>query len=152
MTAIDPLGVPGEDIGNFCQRSLFWIEDNPQILRDGSMPTRNISFTPEQDAFIDEVIDAGEYQNASEAVRDAIRALQQRRAEDALKLERLRLAIKAGVDALERGEYTEVSDEDLDAYLDSLVEEVLPDEARCQTLRPDTYVRTTGRYCRSLRP
>jgi len=86
------------------------------------MPTRNISFTPEQDAFIDEVIEAGEYQNASEAVRDAVRALQQRRAEDVLKLERLRLAIKIGVDALERGEYTEVSDEELDDYLDSLVE------------------------------
>ena len=86
------------------------------------MPTRNISLTPEQDAFIDEVLEAGEYRNASEAVRDAIRALQQRRAEDALRLERLRLAIQAGVDALDRGEYTEVSDEDLDAYLDSLAE------------------------------
>jgi antitoxin ParD1/3/4 len=86
------------------------------------MPTRNISLTPEQDAFIDEVIEAGEYQNASEAVRDAIRTLQQRRAEEALKLERLRLAIKIGVDAFDRGEYTEVSDEDLDTYLDALVE------------------------------
>jgi len=86
------------------------------------MPTRNISLTPEQDAFIDAVLKAGEYRNASEAVRDAIRALQQRRAEDVLKLEMLRLAIQAGVDALERGDYTEVSDEDLDAYLDSLAE------------------------------
>ena len=84
------------------------------------MPTRNISFTPEQDAFIDEVIEAGEYQNASEAVRAAVRALQQSRAEDALKLERLRRVLQAGVDALERGEYTEGADEDLDAYLDSL--------------------------------
>ncbi len=81
------------------------------------MPTRNISFTSEQDAFIDEVIETGEYQNASEAVRDAIRALQQRRAEDALKLERLRLAIKIGVNALDRGEYTEVADEELDDCL-----------------------------------
>jgi antitoxin ParD1/3/4 len=87
------------------------------------MPTRNISLTPEQDAFIDEVIEAGEYQNASEAVRDAVRALQQRRAEDALKLERLRQAVRAGADALDRGDYTEVADEDLDAYLDNLVEE-----------------------------
>ena len=68
------------------------------------MPTRNISLTPEQDAFIDEVLEAGEYRNASEAVRDAIRALQQRRAEDALRLERLRLAVQAGVDALDRGD------------------------------------------------
>jgi antitoxin ParD1/3/4 len=87
------------------------------------MPTRNISLTPEHDAFIDEVLEAGEYQNASEAIRDAIRALRQRRAEDALKLERLRVAIKAGAEALDRGDYTEVADEDLDAYLDSLVED-----------------------------
>lgn len=84
------------------------------------MPTRNISLTSEQDAFIDEVLKAGEYRNASEAMRDAIRALQQRRAEEALKLDRLRLSIKAGAAALDRGDYTEVEDEDLDAYLDGL--------------------------------
>jgi antitoxin ParD1/3/4 len=86
----------------------------------GSMPTRNISLTPEQDAFIDEVLTAGEYRNASEAVRDAIRALQQRRAEQALKLDKLRLAIDQGIAALDRGDYTDVEDEDLDAYLDDL--------------------------------
>jgi antitoxin ParD1/3/4 len=47
------------------------------------MPTRNISLTPEQDAFVGEVVEAGEYQNASEAIRDALRALQQRRRETA---------------------------------------------------------------------
>jgi antitoxin ParD1/3/4 len=84
------------------------------------MPTRNINLTPEQDAFIDEVLKAGEYRNASETIRDAIRALQQRRAYDTLKLDRLRLSIKAGIAALDRGEYTEVDDADLDAYLDDL--------------------------------
>lgn len=84
------------------------------------MPTRNVSLTPEQDAFIDGVLKAGDYRNASEAMRDAIRALQQRRALEALKLDRLRLSIKAGVAALDRGEYDEVDDADLDAYLDGL--------------------------------
>ena len=84
------------------------------------MPTRNISLTLEQDAFIDEMLKAGEYGNASEAMRDAIRALQQRRAEEALKLEKLRLAIQHGVAALNRGDYTEVEDEDLDVFLDDL--------------------------------
>ena len=84
------------------------------------MPTRNVSLTPEQDAFIDEVLAKGEYRNASEAMRDAIRALQQRRVLEALKLDKLRLSIKAGVAALDRGEYIEVEDTDLDAYLDDL--------------------------------
>jgi putative addiction module CopG family antidote len=39
------------------------------------MPTRNISLTAEQDAFVENVVRAGEYQNASEAVRDALRVL-----------------------------------------------------------------------------
>ncbi|MDQ0471337.1 type II toxin-antitoxin system ParD family antitoxin [Labrys wisconsinensis] len=84
------------------------------------MPTRNVSLTPEQDAFIEEVLKNGEYQSASEAVRDAVRALQQQRALDALKLDRLRLSIRAGVEALDRGDYIEVEDANLDAYLDSL--------------------------------
>ena len=84
------------------------------------MPTRNISLTPEQDAFIEKAVESGEYQNASEAVRDALRALQQRRREDALKLKALRMQIKAGVDALDRGEFTEIADWDLDRYLEGL--------------------------------
>jgi antitoxin ParD1/3/4 len=84
------------------------------------MPTRNISLTAEQDAFIAEVVEAGEYQNASEAVRDALRALQQRRREDALKLKALRAAIQAGVDALERGDFIEIEDADLEDYVRSL--------------------------------
>jgi antitoxin ParD1/3/4 len=84
------------------------------------MPTRNISLTAEQDAFIEKAVKSGEYQNASEAVRDALRALKQRRREDALKLKALRMQIKAGLDELERGEFTEVADADLDRYLEEL--------------------------------
>lgn len=84
------------------------------------MPTRNVSLTPEQDAFIDEVLEKGEYQNASEAMRDAIRALQQRRALDALKLDRLRLSVEAGVAALEWGKYSEIDEADLDDTLDEI--------------------------------
>jgi antitoxin ParD1/3/4 len=84
------------------------------------MPTRNINLTPEQDAFIEEMLEAGEYGNASEAMRDAVRVLKQRRAEEALKLDKLRVAIKQGTAALKRGDYTEVEDEDLDARLDDL--------------------------------
>ena len=82
------------------------------------MPTRNINLTPEQDAFVAEVVEAGEYQNASEAIRDGLRVLQQRRREDALKLKALRSQIKAGDDALKRGEFLEVDEMHIDAYLE----------------------------------
>ena len=84
------------------------------------MPTRNISLTAEQDAFVERVIKTGEYQNASEAIRDALRVLQQKRREDALKLKALRAHIKAGLDALERGDFTEVAEAELDDYLEGL--------------------------------
>jgi antitoxin ParD1/3/4 len=84
------------------------------------MPTRNISLTPEQDAFVENVVKSGEYQNASEAIRDALRTLQQRRKEDALKLKALRQQIKAGTDALDRGDFVEVDESELEAFLDRL--------------------------------
>ncbi|MGH9370444.1 MAG: type II toxin-antitoxin system ParD family antitoxin [Vicinamibacterales bacterium] len=84
------------------------------------MPTRNISLTVEQDAFVQKVVEAGEYQNASEAIRDALRVLQQRRREDSLKLKALRAQIKAGTDALEGGDFTEIADADLEGYLERL--------------------------------
>lgn len=85
------------------------------------MPTRNVSLTSEQNAFVEKLVQAGEYQNASEAVRDALRALQQRRREDALKLRALRAQLQAGVDALERGDFIQIDEQDLDAYMTRLV-------------------------------
>ena len=84
------------------------------------MPTRNISLTEEQDAYVAKLVQAGEYQNASEAVRDALRALAQRRREHDLKLKALRMQIKAGVDAIKRGDFTEIQESDLDDYLEEL--------------------------------
>jgi antitoxin ParD1/3/4 len=85
-----------------------------------AVPTRNVSLTAEQDAFVERVVKAGEYQNASEAIRDALRVLQQKRREDALKLRALRAQIKAGLEALDRGDFAQVADVDLDDYLENL--------------------------------
>ena len=43
------------------------------------MPTRNVNLTDEQDAFVERMVKSGKYQNASEAMRDAVRGLQQDR-------------------------------------------------------------------------
>jgi antitoxin ParD1/3/4 len=84
------------------------------------MPTRNISLTAEQDAFVEKLVKAGEYQNASEALRDALRALEQRRRADELKLKALRMQIKAGIDAIKEGNFVEVEEGHLDGYLEEL--------------------------------
>ncbi|MFM7346921.1 MAG: type II toxin-antitoxin system ParD family antitoxin [Tagaea sp.] len=84
------------------------------------MPTRNVNPTDEQDAFVEKMVKAGNYQNASEAMRDAVRALQRRWKEDELRLAALRKVLKEGADAIARGEYDDVDEADLDAYLDKL--------------------------------
>ncbi len=71
------------------------------------------SLTAEQDAFVQDVVEAGKYQNASEAIRDALRALQQRR-KDGLGLKALRAQVRVGVNALDRGDFTEIEGVDLE--------------------------------------
>jgi antitoxin ParD1/3/4 len=65
-------------------------------------------------------VNAGEYQNASEIMRDALRALQQRRRPDDLKLALLRAQIELGVSALERGDATEIDEGEIESYLAEL--------------------------------
>jgi antitoxin ParD1/3/4 len=84
------------------------------------VPTRTIVLTDEQDEFVESIVRAGEYQDADEAIRDALRVLQERRQKDALKLEALRTLIRAGANGLDQGEFTEVEDHDLVRYLDLL--------------------------------
>ena len=80
------------------------------------MPTRNISLTASQDAFIDRMVRTGTYQNASEAVRDALRLLQQRRLEDAARLKNLRRHIQTGLDDLAHGDFVETHTDDLETF------------------------------------
>lgn len=61
-----------------------------------TMPTRNVSLTPKLDHVIEAAVESGEYENASEVVRAALRLFEaQRRIED-LKMKRLAKAIDAG--------------------------------------------------------
>ena len=48
------------------------------------------------------------------------RALRQRGRQDALKLKALRAGIKAGAEALDRGDFVEVDEADLESYLEKL--------------------------------
>lgn len=84
------------------------------------MPTRNIKLTDHLDAFIEGRVASGRYENASEVVRGGLRLLEQRDTEDALKLERLREAVRVAEDALQRGESEDIELGDLGSYLAGL--------------------------------
>jgi antitoxin ParD1/3/4 len=47
----------------------------------------------------------GRYQNASEVLREGLRMMEQREAEDASRLEALRSAVRVGVDDFEQGRH-----------------------------------------------
>ncbi len=81
----------------------------------------NFSLTPSLEQFVRDRAESGDYNNASEVVRDAIRLLKRAEERRALKMERLRAAIRQGDEALARGEYTDLdSDRELDEFFAEL--------------------------------
>lgn len=81
----------------------------------------NFSLTPQLEQFVRERTESGEYNNASEVVRDALRLLKHREEQRALRLERLRESIRAGDEALAQGDFTQIGDDkELDAFFAKL--------------------------------
>ena len=74
------------------------------------MPTRNVVLTDHQSSLVDALVESDRYQNASEVLREGLRLVEAREAEDAAKLEALRAAARVGAAALKRGEYTQLAD------------------------------------------
>ncbi len=68
------------------------------------MATRNVVLTDRQDKLIDTLVEAGRYQNASEVLREGLRLVEQREAEDAAKLAALKEAARLGIASVENGE------------------------------------------------
>jgi antitoxin ParD1/3/4 len=90
------------------------------------MPTRNVVLTDHQEEIIDGLVESGRYQNASEVLREGLRLVEQREAEDAAKLKALRKAARAGFSALDRGEFKEFDNiDDLQSYLDAVSDKII---------------------------
>ena len=81
----------------------------------------NVSLTPSLEQFVRDRAESEDYNNASEVVREAIRLLRRVEERRALKMERLRAAIRDGDEALARGEFTDLnSDRELDEFFAEL--------------------------------
>jgi antitoxin ParD1/3/4 len=89
------------------------------------MPTRNVELTEHFDRFIETSVASGRFIDASEAVKEGLRLLEQREQEDKAKLEWLRAAAKEGFDQLDRGDYVTLrSDLEIDDFVDQARREV----------------------------
>lgn len=90
------------------------------------MPTRNVVITDHQAAFIEKLVAGGEYQNASEVLREGLRLVEEKRAVYNAKLDVLRAAAQAGIDSANRGEFeTFETREALSSHLDALAEQAM---------------------------
>ena len=89
------------------------------------MPTRNVNLTNHFDTFVENGVHSGRFSNASEVVREGLRLLEQRDAEDRAKIEWLRSTTHEAFAALDRGEGISLSSrEDIDAFVNSAMDEV----------------------------
>ena len=86
------------------------------------MPTRNVVLTDHQHEVVESLVRSGLYQNASEVLREGLRLVERREAEEAAKLEALKQAAEVGWRDLENGRYRDVAEEDLDKYIKQLGE------------------------------
>ncbi|MFJ7141978.1 type II toxin-antitoxin system ParD family antitoxin [Pseudomonas protegens] len=82
------------------------------------MPTRNVVLTVHQEQLINNLVKSGRYQNASEVMREGLRLLEQRVAEEAAKIEALRQATAISIADLQQGRFSQVREENLQQYLD----------------------------------
>jgi antitoxin ParD1/3/4 len=90
------------------------------------MPTRNVVLTYEQANLVQSLVNSGRYQNASEVIRDGLRLIERREAEDEAKLQALRDAANAGIAALERGAFREFSEaRSFETYLNGIADDAL---------------------------
>ena len=90
------------------------------------MPTRNVVLTNHQASFVEQLVSSGRYQNASEVLREGLRLVEQREAEDASRLEALRSAVRVGIDDIEAGRFkTFDSLESLRSHLKSVTAEAI---------------------------
>lgn len=66
--------------------------------------TMNVSLTPQLERFIENQVDSGRYQTASEVFRDGLRLLQEREAQRNAALAEVRRKVGEGLAAAKRGQ------------------------------------------------
>ena len=98
------------------------------------MPT-SVALTPRFESFARHQVASGRYNNVSEVVRDGLRLLEDTIKTEAIKLRALRALAKAGVDALNAGDYVEVRAADLGEYIDSISSRKVRGSVRDQSAR-----------------
>lgn len=90
------------------------------------MPTRNVVLTDHQARFVEDMVTAGRYQNASEVLREGLRLVERQVSEDEMRLVALREAAQVGMADIESGRFMSFdSPLALGQHLDLLASDIL---------------------------
>lgn len=90
------------------------------------MPTRNVVLTPHQAEFVEKLVAKGQYQNASEVLREGLRLIEQRETEASARLTALKEAAVIGIADFDAGRFRSfTSPEALDQHLAALANKAL---------------------------
>ncbi|MFT4585772.1 MAG: antitoxin ParD1/3/4 [Gammaproteobacteria bacterium] len=85
--------------------------------------TKSIALTPEQDEFVDGLVASGDYQSASEVVREGLRLLGHEKKRQQAELDEIRWGIRSGLADLAEGRFTEgTAEEVIGAVFDEALE------------------------------
>jgi len=77
----------------------------------------NLNLTPNLELFVRDRAASGDYNNASEVVREAVRLLKRTEEQRILKMERLRALIRDGDEAIESDDFSALnSGKEVDAF------------------------------------
>jgi antitoxin ParD1/3/4 len=73
--------------------------------REIPMPTRNVVLTDHQAQLVEKLVSTGRYQNASEVLREGLRLIEDREAQDSARLHALREAARIGMADIDAGRF-----------------------------------------------
>lgn len=90
------------------------------------MATRSVLLNPHLEQVVNDLVVSGRYQSVSEVLREGLRLLEQREAEESAKAEDLRKVISIGLKSLKDRDLTQVRVEDLEGFIASLAEQISP--------------------------
>jgi len=90
------------------------------------MPTRNVVLTDHQADLVERLVSTGRYQNASEVLREGLRLIERREAEEKARLDALRAAARVGITDIAAGRFRSFETPDaLDRHLSAIAQQVV---------------------------
>ena len=95
------------------------------------MPTRNVVLTQRQADLVRRLVASGRYQNSSEVLREGLRLVETREAEDEARLAALREAARVGIADIEAGRFSHFETKaELRRHLDGIARTAIAEGAR----------------------